>query len=146
MKKLFAWFLVLAMCVSMFAGCGQEATPTNPPATQAPTQATEAPAATEPVDLSDPDGLAAAMEYLRTIYKNAGGLSPKDFTRIGIVPVGVKKFEGVWTASVGEDLVKAVRGEDGMVTIDVNEACDTETPYTLTATITDDAGNSVSYS
>jgi len=144
MKKLIAWFLVLAMCVSMFAACGQEATPTNP--TEAPTQATVAPTEGEVVDLSDPEGLAAALEYLKTIYKNAGGLTPKDFTRIGTVPVGVKKFEVVWTASVGEDLVKAVRGEDGMVTIDVNEECDTETPYTLTATLTDEAGNSVSYS
>ena len=144
MKKLIALFLAFALCFGMFAACGQKE---PAPSTVAPTvPATEATEPQQTEDPGDPEGLAAALEYVKTIYKNAGGLTPKDFTRIGTVPVGTTMFEIVWTASVGEDMVKIVRGADGMVTIDVNEEASEETPYTLTATITDAAGNSVSHS
>ena len=144
MKKLIAWILVLTLCMGLFAGCQQAQPEVTDPSTEA-TQPTEGTQPTEPVDESDIEGINDALEYVVTFYRNEGGMTPKDFTRIGTVPMGTKKYEVVWTTTLGEDLVKPVRGEDGMVTIQIVGEVDTDTPYTLTATITDAAGNSVSH-
>ena len=134
MKKVLSWVLLLTLCLSLFAGCAnQETTPTETPTT-------------EPVVEVDPNGAANALAYVKTMYKNAGEKTPKDFTRIGIVPVGQTKYEVVWTADVAEDLVKAVVLDNGMVTIDVNEATEVDVPYVLTATITGVDGKEHSFS
>ena len=128
MKKLTAWALLLAMCVAMFAGCSN-----TPAETAAPTEApvvTEAP--TEAVS-----GLADAVAYVKTIYKNAAELTGKDFERIAVVPMGAEKFDITWTVDVAEDVVSIAMGENGMYVINVNEDCSAETPYVLTATLTD---------
>ena len=127
MKKLTAWALLLAMCVAMFAGCSNnEAEPTVAP-TAAPTE----PAVVE-------SGLADAVAYVKTIYKNAEGtITGKDYEVIAVVPMGAESFQITWTVDVAEDVVAVVPNENGMVTIDVNENCSAETPYVLTATLTD---------
>ncbi len=127
MKKLLAFALMLAMVVTMFAGCSPE----------------------EPVDdvntpvdeVVETDGLADAVAYVKTIYKNAAEITSKDYERIGTVPVGDVKYTVVWTVDVSEDIAKVVVAENGMVTIDVNEDSTEEVPYVLTATITDADGN-----
>ena len=122
MKKLTAWALLLAMCVAMFAGCSNETPATEP-----------APTETEAVE----SGLADAVAYVKTIYKNAAEVTAKDYQVVGSVPVGAETFEITWTADVAEDVVAIVRGEDGMVTIDVNEGSTEEVAYVLTASLTD---------
>jgi len=113
MKKLIALFLALTLCLGL-AACGNDVVEQTPAAT---------------------DPLADAVAYVKTIYKKVAETTSKDFERIGTVPVGTEKIEVVWTADVAEDLVKIVKNENGMVTIDVNEKCEAETPYVLTATI-----------
>ena len=127
MKKLTAWALLLAMCVAMFAGCSTNETPET---TAAPTEA-----ATEPV--VEVSGLADAVAYVKTIYKNAAEITAKDFERIAVVPMGAEKFDITWTVDVAEDVVSIAMGENGMYVINVNEDCTAETPYVLTATLTD---------
>ncbi len=127
MKKLTAWALLLALCVAMFAGCSNEEPAET---TQAPVETTEAP--TEAVS-----GLADAVAYVKTIYKNAADITAKDYEVISVVPMGTEKFEITWTVDVAEDLVKVVAGENGMTLIDVNENNPEEAPYVLTATLTD---------
>ncbi|MBQ4601010.1 MAG: hypothetical protein IJB17_05205, partial [Oscillospiraceae bacterium] len=138
MKKYIAWILVCAMLLSVLAGCNQDDQPGTVPTTE-PTGAT-----TEPV--VDADGLQNAIEYIRTVYEEAPLETPRDFTRIASVVVGAERYQIVWSVDVAEDLVKIVPGEGNMVTIDVNENVAEETPYVLTATITDAAGNSASAS
>ena len=121
MKRLISCVLLLAMCLSLFAGCGSNA---NTPATE--------PAAK----------LEDAVAYVKTIYKNVGEMTTSDFQRVGAVPMGDTKFEVVWTVDVSEDLVKIVVGEDGMVTVDINEDSTAEVAYVLTATITGPDGAS----
>ena len=121
MKKLTAWALLLAMCVAMFAGCSNDTPETTAPAETLP-----------PVD-----GLASAVAYVKTIYKNAAEITAKDYQVVGVVPVADKKYEITWTVDVAEDVVAIVKGEDGMVTIDVNENSSEEVAYVLTATLTD---------
>ena len=145
MKKLIAVLLLLAMCLSLFAGCGND----DPPVTntqQEPPVSDTAPDTGSVGDEVDPDAVKSAIAYVKALYKNVAELTPQDYQRVGTVPVGAVKFDVEWTVDVGEDVVKIVRGDDGMVTIDVNEECEEETPYVLTATVTDAAGNSESLS
>ncbi len=123
MKKLTVWALLLALTVAMLAGCSNTPAETTAPATEAPTEAVS--------------GLADAVAYVKTIYKNAAELTAKDYEVISVVPMGAEKFEITWTVDVAEDVVAIVAGENGMTLIDVNEDCAEETPYILTATLTD---------
>ena len=125
MKKTIAWLLLVVMLLGTFAGCGN--------AEQTPTTAAE-------------NGAADAIAYLKAYYKDAGTETFADFDRLGIVRIAGVAYTVVWTADVAEDLIKVVVNEDGSVTIDVNESNETATPYNLTATVTDDAGNTASHS
>lgn len=124
MKKIIAWALMLAVCVTLFAGCSQKETPAE---TAPSTEATEAAVS----------GLADAVAYVKAIYKNAAEITGKDYQVVGVVPVGTEKYEIAWSVDVSEDVVAVVPGEDGFVTIDVNEGSSEEVPYVLTATLTD---------
>ena len=126
MKKLTVWALLLALCVGMLAGCANEPAET----TGAPVEPTDAP--TEAVS-----GLADAVAYVKTIYKNAADITSKDYEVISVVPMGAEKFEITWTVDVAEDVVAVVAGENGMTLIDVNENSAEEVAYVLTATLTD---------
>ena len=128
MKKLTVWALLLALCIGMLAGCGN----TAPAETTAPAAPVETQAPTEAVS-----GLSDAVAYVKTIYKNAADITAKDYEVISVVPMGAEKFEITWTVDVAEDVVAIVAGENGMTLVDVNENCAAETPYVLTATLTD---------
>ena len=94
-----------------------------------------------------PDNTAAAIDYLKSFYINEAGTSTgADFTRFSIVRLDGEAFNVTWSVNVGEDLIKIIPGDNGMVTIDINEECEAETPYTLTATVSDEAGHSSSFS
>ena len=128
MKKVLAWVLLLTLVLGAFAGCKQKPEPevTEPPYAGA--------------------GAADAIEYLKGFYNDGGKKTPVDFTRFGIVRVGGVAFDVVWSVDVSEDLVKVVPNEDGTVTIDINEACEEDTEYTLIATVTDAQGNTATHS
>ena len=128
MKKYISLFVVLALALAMFAGCAQE----KPVETTQPTE-TEA--------VSD---LAAAKEYLFTMYKDANEATPADYTVVGAVVIGTETYEVEWTAD--SETVKFVRGDDKMVTVDVDEANPEEVSYVLTATLKDAAGKTESVS
>ncbi len=137
MKKVLAWVLLFVLVLGMFAGCKRnqdepETTPSTDPSVVTP----EGPTAED------------AMEYLRAMYPDADEptKTPVNYDRYGIVRIAGVPFTVVWTVDVGEDLVKVVVKEDGNVTIDVNEACEVATPYTLTATITDEYGGTATHS
>ena len=124
MKKLTAWALLLAMIVAMFAGCSTEKpVETTAPATEAPTEAVS--------------GLGDAVSYVKAIYKNAAEVTAKDYDVIAVVPMGAEKYDIIWSVDVAEDVVALIVNDNGMVTVDVNENCTAETPYVLTATLTD---------
>ena len=126
MKKMTVWALLLALTVAMFAGCtnNEPAETTGAPVeTAAPTEAVS--------------GLADAVAYVKTIYKNAADITAKDYEVISVVPMGAEKYEITWTVDVAEDVVAVVAGENGMTLIDVNENSSEEVAYVLTATLTD---------
>jgi len=127
MKKVFAWVLLFVMLIGVLAGCKQQKTeePTSAPTVSGPTA-------------------ADAMEYVKAIYPNREEalITAIDYERMGVVRIEDIPFTVVWTTDLSEDLIKIVPSEDGtVVTIDINEQCEADTPYVLTATITDEQGN-----
>lgn len=118
--------ILLLLCL-VLTGCGNNTTNTTVPET--------------------PDNTVAAIEYLKGFYINeAGTATAVDYTRFGIVRLDKEVFTVTWTTNLSEELIKIVPGENNIVTIDINEECQAETPYTLTATVTDAAGHTASHS
>ena len=136
MKKIISWILLAAMMLSLLAGCGQATDPTQP------SEIPEIPAES----VSGENNAADVIAYLDAIYRDHGSNTPGNFQRFGIVRIAGVPYEVVWTADIGEDLLKVVVNDDGTVTIDVNEECTQDTPYILTATCTDSNGNTESTS
>ena len=132
MKKFISLSLVLVLCLSIFAGCGAKE--------EAPA-ATTAAATEAAVDTSN---LEAAREYLFTMYKDAPETTPADYVVVGTIVIGTEAYEIEWTAD--SETVKFTRGDDKMVTVDVDEENPEEVQYNLTATIQDAAGNTQSVS
>ena len=128
MKRIISWILLAVMMLSLFAGCGNNASAPAADPTNAPTEAAV---------VAD-ENLENAIAYLKAYYKTVrdGDLTPSDFERLGSVRVGLTAYEVVYTVDCDESAVKIVKGENGMVTIDVNEDSEVEVPYALTATIT----------
>lgn len=116
MKKFISFVLLLAMSLSLFAGCADtEANPTE--------------------TVSD---LTAARNYLYSMYKDAAEVTNMDYTVVGVVAIGGVSYPVIWTTD--SDAVKVVPGDNKMVTIDVPDAPEAEITYKLTGTITDAEG------
>ena len=128
MKKFIAWTLVLVLCLGMFAGCAEKPVESTPAGTTAGVE-------------ENNKGLEKAAKYLKALYITSPVETGVDYTRTTVVPVGTEKYTVTWAVDVAEDLVKIVEGTDNTVTIDVNEDNATETPYKLTATVSDKDGN-----
>ena len=121
MKKILSLVLALAMCLCLFAACGNQ-NETNGPS---------APAAT----------VEDAAEYLYAMYKeDNGSVVRRDIKRVAVVMIDGVKFDVAWTSDSAEAVVGAV--EKSMVTIDINEEPAADVTFTLTATVKDAAGNS----
>ncbi len=131
MKKLVSCFTIFALSLSVLAGCAS-----NPAETKESTNAaTEASASAE---------LASAREYLYTMYRNVPEVTPADYTVVSSIAIGTESYDIEWTSD--SETVKFVRGDDKMVTVDVDEQNPEEVSYKLTATLTDAAGNQESVS
>jgi len=89
-------------------------------------------------------GLKDAMSYLKLMYKNSPETTPADYTVVGRVMIGATEYPITWT--VDNETVKIVPGEDGMVTIDVDDQNPEEVHYVLTATLTGADGATESFS
>ena len=140
MKRALAWLLLLALVMGVFAGCGDK---TNTPAETTTQSTTEN--VTEDQTYTGPSA-QDAIEYLESLYQNEGATIGADYSRYSTIRVGGQAFEVEWTASLSEDQIKIVYNDDGTCTIDINEENEIETPYVLTATITDPNGESASHS
>ena len=117
MKKLFSYILLLAMALSLFAGCTQPAEETT-----------------------DLTGLEKAKTYLFNLYKDSGENTVANFDVVGVVVVqGYGTYNVEWTAD-NSAITATPNGK--MVTINIPASPAEEIVYKLTAKITDDKGNS----
>ena len=119
MKKIISVALLLALCLSLFAGCNQE------------------PAKTA-------SNLPAAKEYLEGMYKADAVDTPVDYTLVGVVLIEGVSYNVDWTTN--SDKITITRGDNKMVTIDVPDSSPEEIKYVLTATITDANGDTTTTS
>ena len=90
------------------------------------------------------DDLADSKSIINLMYKNKPASTPKDYELIGTIPIEDKVYEIEWTTD--SDTIQVIREESGKVIIDVDENNPKELEYVLTATVKDEAGNSVSVS
>lgn len=127
MKKFLAIFLLLSMLCVSFAAC-----------TGGNGDDTTGPVETDPIEGGAT--LAEAVEYLTSMYKSdEGKKTPADYLLIAQVPIGDVKFEVTWSVDLeGIELVL----ENGTYTVKLPSKNETETAYTLTATVKDAAGAS----
>ena len=121
MKKILVCALVLVMCITAFVAC-------NP---------------TEQPDLS---GLNGAKDYIVAQYGDVATDTSADYQRPAKAPFNGVYYDIAWTVAVtsgpatGITVTDAV---DGFVTIDVDEFTAEDIVYTLTATVSDGNGNTV---
>ena len=120
MKKLFSYILLLAMVLSLFAGCNQnEAAP-------------------------DLTGLEKAKTYLFNLYKDSGVTTTASFDVVGVVVIqGYGTYNVEWSAD-SSAITFTPNGKK--VTVNIPASPAEEIVYKLTGTISDGNGNSVSVS
>ena len=90
------------------------------------------------------EDLAAAKTYLFMMYKDLPETTMSDYEVVGVINIGGIEFPSTWTAD--SDTIKIVPQDNKMVTIDVDEKNPEEVTYTLTATLSNAAGETVSVS
>lgn len=113
MKKILSLLLMLAMLVSLMAGCGDD----------------------EASNASTSD-LEAAKAYLKSIYQEAPTSTATDFKRTNVVSVGGTSYKITWTAEVSDDSITVEKGEtEDTIKINVEKPA-ADIPYILRATIT----------
>ncbi len=147
MKKIIALLLMLTLCMAIFAGCNNtDATPSD---TDAATPSSSA--AGEENDTGK-ESLSKATAFLFNMYKGSAEKGQpnrvaNDFEVTGAVVVGGISYPIDWSVNVtagSADDVTVVDGTSGNKKIDLNEKPAEETQFTLTATVSDDKGNSES--
>ena len=75
MKRFLAFVFALALCLSVFVGCGDKPNPDKPKA--------------NPLDL--------AKEYLYTMYKNATVTTPEDYEVVAAININGVEYPIEWT-------------------------------------------------
>jgi len=113
MKKFIALLMSLLLCVSLFAACAQEDA-----------------------------GLAAAGDYLFSLYKDEAETTASDFDVVGQVMIEGVAYPVEWTVDTENVTIKD-SDKAGFKTVDVNEKTEVEVSYTLTATVKNEDGQSV---
>ncbi len=90
------------------------------------------------------EDLTSAKAYLYMMYKSSAETTMADYEVVGVVNIGGTEFPITWTTD--SDTIKIVPGDNKMVTIDIDENNPEEVTYTLTATLSNAAGETVSVS
>lgn len=138
-KSYFCTFLAFFLLCLILSSCSilpQQPPETTVPATTVPvttappTEPPTEPEPTEPVPVN-----TESMDFLKLLYQDDHTVTPVDYSLIDVIVVEDSIYKIVWTADVGEDIVKIIPNDDGTVTVDVNELCSEETQYKLTASI-----------
>ena len=138
---------ILCLVLLMLAGCTEPEPvqqPTEPPVeTTTPVPETTAP--TEPPETVPVN--TAAVDFLLLLYPDETVTTGVDYPMLDYFQTDDGSYyKVVWTVDVAEELVKIVPNEDGTVTVDVNELCQEDTPYTLTASIATAEGYRLTHS
>ena len=122
MKKLITGILATLTCLCCFTGCGLLGKNSS--------------SSVETVATID-----AAAAYLDSMYKDHDTkYTDKDYEVVSSVTMEGVTYTVEWAVDVEENVVKVVVGEDGKVTVDVNNLLEEDAAYKLTATLTSPDG------
>ncbi len=141
MKKLLSLAAVMAMVLSLLAGCNGTVTPST---SQVPQTSTEAPATT-PAE----DDLTSAKDYVFAMYNSKAVATPSDYQVTSVVAIAGVKFDVDWSVEITagpKDSVKVGTPANNQVTIDVDEKTPEAVSYNLIATVKDASGKTASVS
>ena len=135
-------FLLMVAMLILLCGCNSgpkpEQTPTEPE--EIPTQETTEPEQTQPVNME-------AVDFLKLLYTEENVETAVDYVMLDLFQTDSGNFyKVIWSTDVSEDLVKIIPNDNGTVTVDVNELCQQDTPYTLTASIATAEGHRITHS
>ena len=136
MKKLLALVLVMILSLTALVSCEMPESVDgilNTVKDKVNTLLGKEPTPEEPDEPEVVYDVAAAKEYLYTLYINSSVQTPNDYTLVKQVYINRVPHPVVWTTNT--ELVKIVENETD-VTVDVDEKSAEDLPYTLTATIT----------
>ena len=122
MKRFLSLLLVLVMCVGVFAGCNKNN------------------------DAQSGATLEQAKDYLYNIMKDKNDkATPNDYDVVGKIIIDETPFEVTWTTDNASIVVKA-SSKANTWTIDVPSVNAAEVKYTITATIKNEAGDTIQVS
>jgi hypothetical protein len=123
MKRILSFVLVLVMCLSLLAACGE------------PAETTAAPAGGSVED---------AKDYLAAMYKDTDGtVARRDFSVVAVVMIDGVSYPVTWTTDA-PDFVTIGAAQNNMVTIDIVEEPAEQVTFKLTGTVTDKDGKTAS--
>lgn len=124
MKKIkFLSLMLVALMLFLFVGCGE--------------------------NNSNTEDLKKAKDYVHSMYKNDSEATTGDYELVSKAVSNGETFEVVWTVEVtegDESDVTVSKNDKGRTVIGVNKYTETEVKYTLTFTIKDSKGNTLSQS
>ena len=119
MKRILSFALVLVMCLSLLAACGE------------PTETTGTTVGSTVED---------AKEYLAAMYKSTDGtVVRRDFSVVAVVMIDGVSYPVTWTTDA-PDYVTISEPQNNMVTIDIVEEPTEEVTFKLIGTVTDKDG------
>lgn len=116
MKKIISAILLLALCISCFAGCAPK----------------------------EDANLNAAAEYLYAMYKDAKATTDSDYTLVGQVRINDVVYPITWTSDKADN-VQISAGEKNMTNVKIT-ASEEDVNYKLTATMKNEEGQEVQVS
>ena len=147
-KKWLQCLAVIALLCLILAGCGETA-PVPTETEQAPETTAPAPPETTP-PTEPPETVpvnTAAVDFLLLLYPDETVVTGVDYPMLDYFQTDDGSYyKVIWTVDVAEDWVKIVPNGDGTVTVDVNELCQEEIPYVLTASIATAEGYRLTHS
>ncbi len=113
--------------------------PTEPVATEVPTEPPTEPEPTEPAT-------CPVLDILKQLYEPDGTATPIDYERLSYLPTEGLNDLITWSVDVPPELVTVVIKNNETVIVDINELCQEDTPYHLTASVVNADGIRVSCS
>lgn len=123
--------MLLLLCMGL-CGCAgllpQPPAATQPVTTAPPTEPPVTAPPTEPVNYE-------SIDYLKTLYPQDNTVTPADYYLIDVLFIEDLIYKVVWSVDVGEDVLTLNPKDDGTVFVDINEQCQEDTQYALTASI-----------
>ena len=142
MKRIISLLLLLALCLSVFAGCNNESSEGGNETTKSTSDSAD--------NTTEESDLPSAIAFLENQYPEASKdkvqVLTTDVDLLSVVVVGRVSYTVEWSVSVTEGSSDSVKigesSKENHVLLDINETPETDVLFIATATVKDPAGKS----